>query len=478
MPLASVQIAYDVRNLRTSVTRSNSVKTSYTFDAAGHVISRITTSSGATLNTQSYVYDAVGRRSSTINDIAQSLTTQAAVGGYDASNQLTSFGSTNYSNDANGNRLTSTSPSGTASYTWDGRGRLTGVLTADAKTLSMLYDPLGNLIKYRVLSTGSDVTKTFVLDGYSNIAFQGSSDLTQQFSMVTGEGLDEYFAALDTAGQPHFGVIGNLGSVIADSGASGAVDGTRFYEPFGQTTASGTGYPIGYSGRIQLNPNLYYFRSRFYDPAVGRYLSEDGAGFLGGWNLYAFNQNDPINHADPSGRWAGIDDGIAILGGGIVGLVGQGISDLITGHSPDWEDYAGAFVGGAVAGETTLYLGPIAGGAAGGFAGNISKQFLKNQTGCQNGYDWSSTAYDTVAGGLIGWLVPDNAIQGWTAGRNSWSAVAKSASTKLENGTISNISGKTYAKALGSNLAKAIDQTGAAGAAGGAWNLYSPPGCK
>lgn len=481
MPQASVQMTYDVRNLRTVVTRSNGVNTSFVYDAAGRVSSKTTAKGATTLNTQTYAYDVLGRRSSISNSLAQPLGTQAAPGGtYDAANELTALGSTTYTNDANGNRLTASNTNGTTSYSWDARGRLASLTTADGRTISLVYDPAGNLIRYRVQGGGTDVTKTFVLDGFANIAYQGSTDTTQQFSMLTGSGVDEYFAAVDSGGGPHYGVLGNLGSAIANTGAAGTIDGTASYEPFGQTTASNTAYPIGYSGQIQVYPGLQYFRSRFYDPLAGRYLSEDTIGFLGGWNLYMFNQNDPINHADPEGTWTGIDDGIAILGGGIAGVIGQGIGDLITGSSPHWEDYAGAFVGGAAAGETLLYTGnPVLAGAAGGAAGNLTKQGLKNLTGEQCGFDWGSLAYDTGTGAAIGWLVPGNEIPGVTSGRNSWQAVAKTASTKLENGTIDNISGQTYAKALGANLGGAIDATGAAGAAGGVGNVAFPtPGCK
>jgi hypothetical protein len=42
-------------------------------------------------------------------------------------------------------------------------------------------------------------------------------------------------------------------------------------------------------------------RNRWYDPAVGRFISEDPIGIAGGTNLYTYGGNDPINHRDPSG---------------------------------------------------------------------------------------------------------------------------------------------------------------------------------
>src|SRR4029077_8725336 len=48
---------------------------------------------------------------------------------------------------------------------------------------------------------------------------------------------------------------------------------------------------------------LYHMGERYYDPGLGRWLSEDPAGIAGGLNLYAYVGNDPVNGLDPSGRW-------------------------------------------------------------------------------------------------------------------------------------------------------------------------------
>jgi hypothetical protein len=45
-----------------------------------------------------------------------------------------------------------------------------------------------------------------------------------------------------------------------------------------------------------------YYRARYYDPGVGRFISEDPIGFDGGDpNLYRYVGNSPINFTDPSG---------------------------------------------------------------------------------------------------------------------------------------------------------------------------------
>ena len=58
---------------------------------------------------------------------------------------------------------------------------------------------------------------------------------------------------------------------------------------------------------------------RFYDPAAGRFLTRDPAGYGGGVNLYAYCGNNPVNLCDPSGLWeitigVGEDTEIPLLG--------------------------------------------------------------------------------------------------------------------------------------------------------------------
>ena len=46
---------------------------------------------------------------------------------------------------------------------------------------------------------------------------------------------------------------------------------------------------------------LYYYRARYYDPNIGRFLSEDPVRLTGGINFYTYVFNSPPNAIDPMG---------------------------------------------------------------------------------------------------------------------------------------------------------------------------------
>jgi RHS repeat-associated protein len=67
--------------------------------------------------------------------------------------------------------------------------------------------------------------------------------------------------------------------------------------------------PYTWKGREYIGGgvNVYHNRARIYDPALGRFTTEDPMGYeAGDTNLYAFTGNNPRNWNDPSGHSYGV----------------------------------------------------------------------------------------------------------------------------------------------------------------------------
>jgi RHS repeat-associated protein len=79
---------------------------------------------------------------------------------------------------------------------------------------------------------------------------------------------------------------------------------TYTYDSFGKLTASsGTlANPFQYTSR-ELDPEtgLLNYRARYYDPSLGRFVSEDPIGFHAGVNFYDYVLNRPTVFLDPAG---------------------------------------------------------------------------------------------------------------------------------------------------------------------------------
>ena len=185
--------------------------------------------------------------------------------------------------DANGN-LTS---DGSASYTWNARNQLVSMTGG-----SFSYGGLGRRLQKIVGGSTTD----FLYDGINPV--QELSGGTPTANILTGLSVDEYF----TRGTETL-LADALGSTVALADGGGTVQTEYAYEPFGATTATGTvsASSFRYTGREDDETGLYYYRARYYHPALHRFVSEDPIAFAGGINFYTYVGNSPLSHIDPLG---------------------------------------------------------------------------------------------------------------------------------------------------------------------------------
>lgn len=99
-----------------------------------------------------------------------------------------------------------------------------------------------------------------------------------------------------------------LGSTLMESDALGNVSQQADYAPFGANLTNPKEAP-GYTGHYEdPTTGLTYMQSRYYDSAVGRFISVDPLPAVPGdislFNRYAYVGNRPLNFVDPDGRAA------------------------------------------------------------------------------------------------------------------------------------------------------------------------------
>jgi RHS repeat-associated protein len=304
--------AYDNLSRLLSVLHKNGPTTldgaSYTVDNAGNRTSKTDQRAGVTSNytydaiyeltqvtqtpntTESYTYDAVGNRLSSLG---------ASPYNYNSSNELTSRPGTSDTYDNNGNTLTSVSGSNTTTYAWDFENRLTSItLPGSGGTVSFKYDPFGR----RIYKSSSSGTSDYAYDGDNLIEETNSSGAAvARYAQTTN--VDEPLAMLRN-GTTSYYEQDALGTVTSLSSGAGSLVQTYTFDSFGKTIASSGSLtnPFQYTNReVDSETNLYFYRARYYDQTIGRFLSEDPIRFSGGVDFYSYTKNNGVNAADPSG---------------------------------------------------------------------------------------------------------------------------------------------------------------------------------
>jgi len=284
--ISSFGYTYDSRGNRVTMTTLQGT-TQYTYDAISQLI-------GVTLPdsaTTSYGLDAAGNRTS--------VTDTSGTTGYTTNdhNQYTDVGGDTYTYDANGNMTSKTTSAGITTYSYDFENRLVQV-TTPTETVGYTYDPMGR----RTSKNTYTGTTHFIHDGFQVILEKDGTNITQAV-YTYGIGIDEVLV-MERGGSEYFYNQDGLGSVVdLTNDLEGVID-SYSYDAYGKpSNTSSVGNNSLFTGReYEIETGLYFYRARFYDPKIGRFLNEDPIGLNDGLNLYSYVKQNPINRVDPTGK--------------------------------------------------------------------------------------------------------------------------------------------------------------------------------
>jgi len=326
--LANYQLTRDDNGRITRIVNADGTA-DFAYDHAGQLVAATFSYQGD----QNFAYDPAGNRAN-----------PGHITGTD--NRLLADGTYTYLYDNEGNRIrrTETATGEVTEYQWDHRNRLVRVVTKDSggtvlATADYTYDPLGRRIARRVDPDGDGpdpaATTRFVHNG-AHVLLQFDDAGTLAHRYLHGLEADQVLADDDGSGSFLWTLTDHLGTVADLVGPDGTSADHRTYGAFGTLTSQtnpGLDHLFAYAGRERdAETGLYYYRARYYDPTLGRFLSEDPVAFESrDFNLYRYVRNDPLDATDPTGRYIVPEELQPTGQGGLAGIVYYGARALDPG---------------------------------------------------------------------------------------------------------------------------------------------------
>lgn len=311
--------AYDSRGNIISETR-NGKATSYAYDALGQLI-RV---NDPHLNqTWVFNYDRGGnilskvRYAYTTGTLGTALETiPYTYGDANWKDKLTAYNGKSITYDAIGNPLND----GTWSYEWQA-GRQLKRMSAEGKALTFQYDHNGLRTQKVVEADWYPETTNYYLHGklltHMTVDYRDTSEAAHQDVMHFFYDAQSRPAKVSYNGAIYTYVHNLQGDVVGLLDNSGNLVVEYKYDAWGKAISTigslaatlGKRNPFRYRGYIyDEETGLYYLRSRYYNPVVGRFVNADE--FIAArkdnldHNLFAYCTNAPVKASDEDGHWS------------------------------------------------------------------------------------------------------------------------------------------------------------------------------
>jgi RHS repeat-associated protein len=304
----------DLGNILTIVDTGTIVpqSTVYTYDELNRLVSSDVTVASTTYS-DDYAYDAIGR-----------ITTHNGTGYTYASNRHphapTSFGSSTYAYDVNGNISSSTESGQTTTYAYDALDRLASLYAGGTTTATYWYGDGRDRI-----AKAADGYTTLYINPLAEYNREGYND-----AVMVGGGR---ISTIDESAT-RWHIKDHLRSTAITVGADDTLYEAIRYTPYGAERDRVGSYKSSHTYTDQVSDaesDLLYYNARYYNPTLKTFTSADPVAAYTPeqvlatpqlLNTYSYVANNPVVYVDPSGEAAYyFDNGAGMSGPGPINAV-------------------------------------------------------------------------------------------------------------------------------------------------------------